>query len=75
MLLRGGKLRNWSIKPEGDPTWTHEDWCRARTLEARWADKGVSEADRRTLIPCAVWKAKFPGLQYPDHIERALTEN
>jgi hypothetical protein len=36
--------------------------------------KGVSEAERRRLIPCLVWSAKVPGLRYPEAVERRLAE-
>lgn len=72
MLLRGGRVYEWIQVPEGDPTWNAEDWGRAKTLEARWIALGISEQDRRQLLPCAVWKAKFPGLQYNPLIESKL---
>jgi len=62
------------VRAEGDATWTETDVARAGTLEARWKMLGVSEEERRRLIPCAVWKARFPGLVYPEDIETRLRE-
>ena len=72
-VVRGGSVYRWIVKPEGDATWTAQDWGRAATLDARFQAKGVCEEERRRLIPCAVWKAKFPGLQYPVPLEARLT--
>jgi hypothetical protein len=74
MLSRGGTLIRWMVRAEGDATWTETDVARAGTLEARWKMLGVSEEERRRLIPCAVWKARFPGLVYPDEIMKRLEE-
>ena len=60
------------VTPDTDPCWTQDDWSRAATLEARWTALGVCESDRRQLLPCAIWKAKFPGLQYAPLIESRL---
>ncbi len=68
MLVRGGKLSRWIMKPDGDPTWSDADWGRAATLESRWRMAGISEDERRKLIPCAVWLAKFPGLHLQQEI-------
>jgi hypothetical protein len=62
MLVRGGKMIRWLVKPEGDRIWSDADWGRAAALEARWKSAGMSESDRRRLIPCAIWIAKFPGM-------------
>jgi hypothetical protein len=72
MLTRAGKRMHWIVKPEGDATWNQMDWGTAATLEARWAQMGICEEERRQLIPCAVWKAKFPGLTYTPAIESKL---
>lgn len=74
MLSRGGKLIRWFVRVEGDTTWTDDDNARAGTLEARWKMHGISEDERRRLIPCAVWKQRFPGLVYPDEIMKRLEE-
>lgn len=73
-MIRGGKILTWCVKPEGDSTWTAEDWARAQTLEARFIARNVSEDERARLIPCAVWKRKFPGLQYGAAIESRLQQ-
>jgi hypothetical protein len=72
ILVRETQAKPWILKPERDPCWNVEDWGRAATLEMRWIGMGVSEKDRRELIPCAIWKAKFPGLQYNPFIESKL---
>ena len=72
MSVRGARLYPWILKPDGDATWTGEDWERARCLEARLCHAGVSEEERSRLIPCAVWKSKFPGLTYTDAVEVRL---
>ena len=72
ILIRGKHVMPWILKPEGDPVWNAEDWSRASTLEIRWTALGVSEKDRRELLPCAIWKAKFPGLTYAPLIESKL---
>lgn len=74
MLSRGGTLTQYLVKPDGDETWSTEDWSRAMTLEARWSANSVSEDDRRRYIPCAVLVAKFPGILYPDTIMKRLAE-
>ena len=74
MLVRAGKLIPWVVKPDGDATWTAEDWARAGTLEARFTQLGLCEEERRQLIPCAVWKAKFPGLAYSPLVEHKLSK-
>lgn len=72
MLVRGHQMRPWILKPDQDPCWNTEDWGRAATLEMRWTALGVSEKDRRELLPCAIWKAKFPGLTYNPIVESKL---
>ncbi len=72
MLIRGGRVYNWIVRPDGDPIWNSQDWERAKTLEARWTALGISEQERRQLLLCAVWKAKFPGLTYNPLIESKL---
>jgi hypothetical protein len=62
------------VVPERTATWTAADDGRAQTYEAILARKGVSEAERRRLIPCLVWSAKVPGLRYPEAVERRLAE-
>jgi len=71
MSLRAGILYPaWSGMV--DPTWTAEDIARARTLDARWIQIGVSHADRAKLVPLAVWKRKFVDLVYPAELEAQL---
>lgn len=65
-------MEPWILKPEGDPVWSEADWAKAATLEIRWLSLGVSEKDRKELLPCAIWKGKFPGLQYSPLIESKL---
>ena len=60
------------MKPDNDPSWNKEDWARANTLEAKWNHRGLSEKERATLIPCAVWKKKFPGMQFRKEIMERL---
>lgn len=74
MLSRGGKLMRWLVRAEEDMTWTETDVARAGTLEARWKMLGVSEDERRRLIPCAVWMARYPGLVYPEDIMKRVEE-
>ncbi len=70
--MRAGRMMPWVVRPEGDATWTEMDWARAATLEARFTIIGLCEEERKQLIPCAVWKAKFPGLSYSPQIEYKL---
>lgn len=63
-MLARNKLSPWIIQPDGDPSWNKEDWARAKTLEARWIHRGLCEQERILLIPCAVWKKKFPGMHF-----------
>lgn len=72
MLVRENQISPWILKPERDPCWNADDWARAATFEMRWMGLGVSEKDRRELLPCAIWKAKFPGLHYNPFIESKL---
>ena len=74
MLVRAGKMFPLTVRPDGDPTWTRDDWERAATLEARFTHLGLCEEERKQLIPCAVWKAKFPGLVYNAHTEHRLSK-
>jgi len=74
MLSRGGVLTQYLVRPDGDETWSNEDWGRAMTLEARWTMLGVSEDERRRYIPCAVLVAKFPGILFPNNIMTRLKE-
>ena len=73
-MLSRGVLTQYLVKPDGDETWSIDDWSRAKTLEARWSALGVSEDDRRRYIPCAVLVAKFPGIVYSDAIMNRLAE-
>lgn len=72
LLVRGGCMYKRIVTLENDPIWNLQDIERANTLEARWIAKGVCEEERRQLLPCAVWKAKFPGIIYNDAIESRL---
>lgn len=74
MLVRGGKLTRWIVRPETDPLWSMADWGRAAALEARWAAHGVSEDERRKLLPCAIWRAKWPETRFSVGIEARLEE-
>ena len=74
MLVRGGKLIHWVMRPAGDTVWSVGDWATAQTLEARWQAKGVSEEERRRLLPCAVWNAKWPGMSFTPSITSRLNE-
>jgi hypothetical protein len=55
-----------------DPVWNTDDKERARTLDARLAHLRVPDDKRAALIPCMVWKAKFPGLRYSADIEQSI---
>jgi hypothetical protein len=74
MLVRGNNITPWLLRAEGAPVWSSADWGRAATLEARWKTLSVREDERRRLIPCAVWRAKFPGLIFTDDIMTRLKE-
>ncbi len=71
-LVRGGNIYKRIVKLDLDPIWNSQDIERANILEARWISKGVCEEERRQLLPCAIWKAKFPGIIYTDAIESRL---
>jgi hypothetical protein len=73
-LLCGNSMRPWCIKPDGDTTWNHSDWVRAQTLEIRFHRLGVNEAERRILVPAAVWRMKWPGMVFSDTIMNRLRE-
>ena len=70
--VRGNKLISHVLKEEGDRVWNVDDWERYATLDARWTSVGVSEYERAQLLPCAVWKSKFPGMIYNPTIESRL---
>ena len=74
MLNRGGKLTVWKKdeQPEGDRSWSADDWARAGILEARWRDSGVESTERIQLIPCAVVLYKWPGTLYSAEIMKRL---
>jgi hypothetical protein len=72
ILCRGGKLVPWVLRPDDDPTWSAVDWGRAAAIEARFASLGVSEAERRRLVPCAVLKAKWSELVFSTAVEKRL---
>ena len=73
MLIRG-KISHWFVKPDHDDIWNEEDWGRAATYEALMQARGISETERRKLIPCAVWAKKFVGLQFCPDIMKRLQE-
>jgi hypothetical protein len=70
--VRGNKLISHVLKEGGDRVWNREDWGRYATFDARWTSMGVSEYERAQLLPCAVWKSKFPGMTYNPTIESRL---
>ena len=74
MLIRGGQISPWLIKPDGDTVWSEADWGRAASIEARWKMEGVTESERRILVPCEVWRAKFPGMIFNDAVTKRLSE-
>ncbi len=74
MIIRGGKLLPWILKPVQDPLNTSADQGRAATLEARYAALGVREEERRRLVPCAVLKARWPETRFAESIEKRLSE-
>lgn len=74
MLQRGGILTPWIVRPDEDPLWSPAEWGTAATLEAKWNAKGVSEEERRRLIPCAVWLSKHPGLKYSEQVMKRLRD-
>ena len=67
MIVRN-KIIPWFVKPENDPCWSLADWGRAATIEAKWTSIGVSEDERRRLVPCYVWMKKFPGTRFSEDI-------
>ena len=73
MLIRG-KIIQWFVKPDDDLTWNEEDWGRASIFESRWASMGISETERRKLIPCAVWLKKCVGIYFSPEIMTRLKE-
>ena len=73
-MFRGGVVVPLRVQPDGDATWSANDWARAATLEARWFSSGVSEEERRMLLPCAVLRAKFPGIAFHPFVETRLRE-
>lgn len=72
MIIRGGKLHPWILKPVNDPLDSPADLARAATLEARFAALGVRESERRRLVPCAVLKARWPETVFSPEIEKRL---
>ena len=73
MIVRGGKLIPWILRPPADPSWSSADWARAATFEARYAALGVCEEERRRLVPCAVLKARWPETRFTAAIEDRLS--
>jgi hypothetical protein len=73
MLIRG-KIIQWFVKPDEDATWNEEDWGRASILESRWASMGISENERRKLIPCGVLLKKYVGIVFSPEIMTRLKE-
>ncbi len=65
---------NVFVKPERDPCWSAADMGRATVYEARWVSMGVSEEERRRLLPCAVLKAKWPQTVFNDTVMKRLEE-
>lgn len=74
MLVCGNSIYPWCVKPDGDITWNKEDWGRAQSLEIRFHRLGVSESERRMLIPAAVWRAKHPGTKFNATVTTRLDE-
>lgn len=74
MIIRGGKLIPWIVRPAPDPSFGPADHGRAATLEARFAALGVREEERRRLVPCAVLRARWPETRYPAEVEARLAE-
>jgi hypothetical protein len=72
MLHRGGQLMQWGTHPETDALWSAVDAAHAAILEARWKSQGVADAERATLLPCAVTKARWPETRYTPEIEARL---
>jgi hypothetical protein len=74
MIIRGGKLIPWIVKPAPDPSLSAMDHGRAATLEARFHALGVCEEERRRLIPCAVSRARWPETRFAPEVEKRLEE-
>lgn len=74
MISSRGKLLPYLVKPDSTAAWSAADHGRAATLEGRLQAAGLSETERRKLIPCLVWSAKVPGLQYKDGMEKRIAE-
>jgi hypothetical protein len=74
MLVCGNSISPWCVKPDGDMTWNAEDWGRAQSLEIRFHRLGISEHERRGLIPAAVLRMKYPGIRFHDDIMKRLDE-
>jgi len=72
MLIRGNTMLPYVLKPDVEPLWTAADYGRAATLEAKWLHAKIPESDRMKYIPCAVWMAKFPGIQYQETVVETL---
>ena len=72
MIIRGGKLIPWIVRPAPDPSLSATDQARAATLEARFHALGVCEEERRRLIPCAVLVARWPETRFAPSIEKRL---
>jgi hypothetical protein len=72
MIIRGGKIIPWIVRPAPDPSFGPADLCRATTLEARWHALGVCEEERRRLIPCALLRARWPETHYAPEVEKRL---
>ena len=70
-MFRAGVIYR-GLTVEGDSTWSAADWGRSRTLDARYSALGVSEEERRRLLPCVVLRGKFPGIRFPAEIETRL---
>lgn len=75
MYIRGPVIAPYIYRPDGDISWTANDYSRAETLEARYASQKVSEADRKKFIMCAVMLRKFPGIIYSDEIMDWLSKH
>ena len=71
-MFRAGVIHRGLATADDDSTWSAADRGRARTLDARYSALGVSEEERRRLVPCAVLQRKFPGIHFPADIETRL---
>jgi hypothetical protein len=74
MISSRGKLIPYLVKSETTAVWSATDHGRAMSLEARLQAEGLSESERRKLIPCLVWSTKVPGLRYKDSVEKRMAE-